>query len=126
MPARSSGNATLTYNGQASTGLLTVTFNHTADMLEATDIGDQRKSFIAGQAGTTASGEIFYDQGDPCMAVLETDSVNPVSRTCAILMDTGMGVSGNAFVTSFSATAGTNDLVRAQFELQFTGAVTVT
>lgn len=126
MPARSSGNATITYNGQVSTGLLTVTFNSTADMLEATDIGDQRKSFIAGQASSTASGEIFYDQGDPCMAVMETDAINPVSRTVAILMDTGMGISGSAFITSFSGTAGTNDTLRASFELQFTGTVTVT
>lgn len=126
MPARSSGNASITYNGNASTGLLTVTINSTGDMLEATDIGDQRKSFIAGQASTTASGEIFYDQGDTCMAGMETDSLNPVSRTVAILMDTGMGISGSAFITSFSATAGTNDLVRASFELQFTGTVTIT
>ena len=56
MPARSSGNASITYNGNASTGLLTVTINSTGDMLEATEIGDQRKSFIAGQASTTASG----------------------------------------------------------------------
>jgi hypothetical protein len=94
-------------------------------MLEATDINDQRKSFIAGQASSTASGEIFYDQGDPCMAVMETDALNPVSRSVTITMDTGMTIAGSAFITSFSSTAGTNDLVRASFELQFTGTVTV-
>lgn len=125
MPALSSSNAAISYNSQVSTGLLTVTVNSTADMLEATDIGDQRKSFIAGQASTTASGEIFYDQGDPCMAVMETDSVNPVSRAVTITMSTGMSISGNAFITSFSATASTNDTVRASFELQFTGTVTI-
>jgi hypothetical protein len=36
-----------------------------------------------------------------------------------------MTISGSAFITSFSSTAGTNDLVRASFELQFTGTVTV-
>jgi hypothetical protein len=125
MPARSSGNAAISYNSQVSTGLLSVTVNSTGDMLEATDINDQRKSFIAGQASSTASGEIFYDQGDPCMAVMETDSLNPTSRTVTITMDTGMTISGSAFITSFSSTAGTNDLVRASFELQFTGTVTV-
>lgn len=125
MPAISSGNAALSYNSQVSTGLLNVTVNHNADMLEATDLNDQRKSFIAGQAMTTASGEIFYDQADPCMAVLETDSVNPVSRSVVITLASGMTVTGSAFVTSFSAVAGTNDIVRANFELQFTGAVTI-
>lgn len=125
MPAISSGNAALSYNSQVSTGLLNVTVNHNADMLEATDLNDQRKSFIAGQAMTTASGEIYYDQGDLCMAVLETDSVNPVSRSVVITLATGMTVTGSAFVTSFSAVAGLNEIVRANFELQFTGAVTI-
>jgi hypothetical protein len=125
MPALSSTNAAISYNGQVSTGLLTVTVNHTGDMIETADISDQRKSYIAGQATSTASGEIFYDQGDPCMADMEDDSVNPVSRSVVITLSTGMTVSGNAFVTSFSATAGTNDVVRASFELQFTGTVTI-
>ena len=125
MPARSSGNGAISYNTQVSTGLLTVTVSHSADMLDAADINDQRKSYISGQATTTASGECFYDQGDPCMAVMETDSTNPVSRAVVITMDTGMTITGNAFVSSFSATAGTNDLLRASFELQFTGAVTI-
>lgn len=125
MPALSSTNARLSYNSQVSTGLLTVTVNHTGDMIETADIEDQRKTYIAGQATSTASGEIYYDQGDPCMAVLETDSVNPVSRAVVITLSTGMTVSGNAFVTSFSSTAGTNDVVRASFELQFTGTVTI-
>jgi hypothetical protein len=125
MPALSSTNAAISYNSQVSTGLLTVTVNHTGDMIETADIADQRKSYIAGQATSTASGEIFYDQGDPCMDVMESDSVNPVSRAVVITLSTGMTVTGNAFVTSFSATAGTNDVVRANFELQFTGAVTI-
>lgn len=125
MPAISSGTSALTYNTQAAVGLLSVTVNHQTDMLEATDINDQRKSFIAGQAMTTASGEIFYDQGDACMAVMETDSVNPVSRAVVITLATGMTVTGNAFITSFSAVTNTNDVVKANFELQFTGTVTI-
>lgn len=125
MPAISSGTAAISYNAKVSTGLLNVTVNSTADMLEATDIADQRKSYIAGQASTTASGEIFYDQGDGCMADMETDALNPVSRAVVITMATGMTVSGQAFITSFSATAGLNDTLRASFELQFSGTVTV-
>ena len=125
MPALSSKDAASSYNSQVSTGLLNITVNSTADMLEATDIGDQRKSFIAGQASTTASGEIYYDQADACMAVMETDSVNPVSRAVVITMSTGMTITGNAFITSFSSAAGMNDTVRASFELQFTGTVTI-
>lgn len=125
MPAISSGTAAISYNSKVSTGLLNLTVNSTADMLEATDIADQRKSYIAGQASTTANGEIFYDQGDGCMADMETDALNPVSRAVTITMATGMTVSGQAFITSFSSTAGLNDTLRASFDLQFTGTVTV-
>ena len=74
---------------------------------------------------STASIEIFYDQGDGCMADMETDALNPVSRAVVITMATGMTYSGQAFITSFSATAGINDTLRASFELQFSGTVTV-
>lgn len=126
MPAQSSGTASLTYNSQLSTGLLTCTVTHTGDMIETSRIQDQRKTFLAGQATTTISGEIFYDQGDPCMAVMETDSINPVSRAIAVVFTTGMGVTGTGFVSSFTAVTGTNDVVRANFEIQMTGAVTIT
>ncbi len=125
MPARSSGNAALSYNAQACTGLLSVTVTHNTDMLDAADINDQRKSYVAGQATSTLSGECFYDQGDAAMAAMEGDSVNPTSRAVVVTMDTGMTITGNAFVSSFSSTAGTNDVLRASFELQFTGTVTI-
>jgi hypothetical protein len=125
MPAISTGTAAITYNSQASTGLLNVSTSSIADMIESQAITSQRRTYIAGQASTTASIEAYYDQADACIAAMETDSVNPVSRTCTITYATGMTISGSAFVTSFQVTGGMSDVLRASIELQFTGTATI-
>lgn len=125
MPAISTGTAAVSYNAQVSTGLLSVSVSSTADMIESQAITAQRRTYVAGQATTTASIEAYYDQGDACIAVMETDSVNPVSRAVVITMATGMTISGDAFVTSFTPTAQMSDVCRASIELQFTGTVTI-
>ncbi len=125
MPAISTGTCTFTYNSQLSTGLLSATVTSTADMIESQAITAQRRTFIAGQATTTATIEGYYDQADGCMAAVEGDSINPVSRTVTILYATGMSISGSAFVTSFNVNAQMNDVVRCTVELQFTGSVTI-
>ncbi len=125
MPAISTGTAAITYNSQTSTGLLNVSSSSTADMIESQAITSQRRTYIAGQASTTASIEAYYDQADACIAAMETDSVNPVSRTCTITYATGMTISGSAFVTSFQVTGGMSDVMRASIELQFTGTATI-
>jgi hypothetical protein len=125
MPAVSTGTCAFSYNSQASTGLLSATVTSTADMIESQAITAQRRTFIAGQATTTATIEGYYDQADPCFAVVETDSTNPVSRAVVITYATGMTISGNAFVTSFNVSAQMNDVLRCTVELQFTGSVTI-
>jgi hypothetical protein len=125
MPAVSTGTCTFTYNSQLSTGLLSASVSSTADMIESQAITAQRKTFVAGQAATTATIEGYYDQADLCIAAVESDSVNPVSRTVTILYATGMSVSGSAFVTSFNVSAQMNDVLRCTIELQFTGTVTI-
>jgi len=115
----------VSYNAQVSTGLLSVSVSSTADMIESQAITAQRRTYVAGQATTTASIEAYYDQADACIAAMETDSVNPTSRAVVIAMATGMTISGNAFVSSFSPTAQMSDVIRASIELQFTGTVTI-
>jgi hypothetical protein len=125
MPAISSGTAALTYNAQATTGLLNISTSSSTDMIESQAITSARRTFIPGQATTTASGELYYDQGDACAAAMEADSVSATSRSVTITYATGMTISGSAFVSSWQVTAQMNDTLRASFELQFTGTVTI-
>lgn len=128
MPAINSTNASLTYNANATTGLVRISYVNTVDVIESQAISATNKAFLTGQAQTVVSGEVFYDQGDLCVSAMETDSVVPPAsaRAVAILMNTGMGISGNAWVTSFEPQASNNDVLRATFELTFTGARTIT
>ena len=125
MPAISTGTAAITYNSQTSTGLLSISTSSTADMIESQAITSQRKTFVVGQATTTASVEAYYDQGDLCIAAVEADSVNPTSRSVTITYATGMTISGSAYVTNFAPSIQMNDVCRCTFELQFTGTVTI-
>jgi hypothetical protein len=69
---------------------------------------------------------MFYDQADVGMAAVEGAIDSGLGAQAIVLtLSTGMTYTGNAFVQSFSATASTNEVIRANFTLQFTGSVTV-
>lgn len=125
MPAISTGTAAFSYNAQVSTGVLSISTTSTADMIESQSITSQRKTYVVGQATTTASVEAYYDQGDLAIAAVESDSVNPTSRAVVITYATGMTISGNAYVMNFAPSIQMNDVCRCTFELQFTGTVTI-
>ena len=125
MPGISTSLTAFSYNAQTTTGLVSVSTSASTDMIETTRIGDARRTYLCGQGTTTISGEIYYDQGDPCASVMETDAQAPVSRAFVCTYTTGMTMSGNCFITSWQVTASSNDTIRASFELQTTGTVTI-
>lgn len=125
MPAISTGLTAFSYNAQATTGLVSVSTSTTTDMIESTRISDARRTYLVGQGTTTISGEIYYDQGDACAAALEADAQAPTSRAFVCTYTGGMTMSGNCFCTSFQVQASSNDTIKATFELQVTGTVTI-
>lgn len=126
MAAKSSALAALTFAGSACAGLGTVTVNVDQTMIDTTDIATGERTYIVGNRGFTATVDMFYDQADAGMAAVESAIDNGSGAQAVVLtLSTGMTYSGNAFVQSFSATASTNEVIRANFTLQFTGSVTV-
>ena len=126
MAAKSSALAALTFGGQACAGLGTVTVNVDQTMIDTTDITTGERTYIVGNRGFTATVDMFYDQADVGMAAVETAIDTGAGSSAVVLtLSTGMTYSGQAFVQSFSATASTNEVIRANFTLQFTGSVTV-
>lgn len=125
MPGVNTATSAFSYNAQTTTGLVNVSSSTSTDMIETTRIGDARRTYLSGQGTTTISGEIYYDQGDACAAVMETDAQAPVSRAFLFTYSTGMTMSGNCFITSWQVTANSGETLRATFELQTTGAVTI-
>lgn len=126
MAARSSALAGFSWGGTAAAGIGTVTVNMDQTMIDATDINTGPRAYILGNRGCTATVDMFYDQSDAAMAAVETAAnAGSGSATALITLSTGMTYSGNAFVQSFSATAATNEVIRANFTIQYTGTVTI-
>ena len=126
MAARSSALASFSWAGNAVDGLGTVSIQYDQTMIDTTDIATGPRTYIVGNRGCTATIDMFYDQGNTAMAAIE-NAINSGSGSAAavITLSTAMTYSGQAFVQSFSVTAATNEVVRANFTIQFTGTITV-
>lgn len=126
MAALSSALASFSWGGTAVNGLGTVSLQYDQTMIDTTDIATGPRTYIVGNRGCTATIDMFYDQGSTAMAAIET-AINSGSgsATALITLSTGMTYSGQAFVQSFSATASTNEVIRANFTIQYTGTITI-
>ena len=126
MAGISSQALTLTWATESVTGLGTVTINTNQSMIDTTDVVTGASTFITGNRNTTATIDMFYDQGVTGMAAIETAAnTGAASATALITLASGMSYSGSAFVTSFSVTGSTNETLRASITLQFTGTITI-
>jgi len=126
MAAKSSSLAAFSYDASAASGIGNISISAEQTIIHTTDISTGARSFILGNRGVTAQIEMFYDQGDACMAKVEADANSGAnSKAVVITLSTGMTYTGSAFVQSFNATASTNEVIRASFTIQFTGTVTI-
>lgn len=126
MAAISSQALTLTWATLSVTGLGTVTINTNQSMIDTTDVATGAATYITGNRNTTATIDMFYDQGNAAMAAIETAAnTGAASATALITLASNMSYSGSAFVTSFSVTGSINETLRASITLQFTGAITI-
>ena len=126
MAAITTAGLTISWGGTVVTGIGTATVTTTQSMVETTDITSATQTFFTGNRTSTASVEMFYDQGVAAMASIETAAnTGAASATLLITLASGMTYSGAAFVTSFQATGGINDVLRASIEFQYTGVVTI-
>ena len=127
MAAVSTAAMTISYGGAAITGLGSISLSATRSLIEITEFADQRQKFISGNATTTASIEIFYDQAVTSVAAFE-NAVNDSSASAAVVitLHTGAVYTGTGYATSISITGSPNEIVRATLEIQFDGTVTIT
>ena len=103
------------------------TIDHTADMIEDTELSDTDKTFIADKNSWTASIEAHWD---------ETDSTGQGAMTVGASVtlnlypegDTGGDTyfTGTALITSISRGNAEGSTVTAAFSLQGTGTLTTT
>ena len=126
MAAISSQALTLTWATLSVTGLGTVTINTNQSMIDTTDVATGAATYITGSRNTTATIDMFYDQGSAGMALIETAAnTGAASAAVVITLASNMSYSGSAFVTSFAITGSINETLRASITLQFTGTITI-
>ena len=124
--AISSSLSGITWGGTAIGAVGTVTINLDRPALDITPIGAANSEFVAGLQNTTATLDIFYDQGTTAHTALETN-INTGGATASVVLTlaSGMTYTGDAYVTSFAITAQAGSVVRASVGLQYTGAITI-
>jgi hypothetical protein len=125
MAAISTAAMTFSYGGVVITGVGSISLSATRSLIEITEFADQRQKFISGNATTTASIEIFYDQAQ---AGAFENAINGSTAAVAIVitLHSGAVYTGSGYATSISITGSPNEIVRATLELQFDGTVTIT
>lgn len=126
MAAISTAAMTISYGGNVITGVGSISLSATRSLIEITEFADQRQKFISGNATTTASIEIFYDQAITATAAFE-NAVNASSAAVAVVITLhgGATYTGSGYATSISITGSPNEIVRATLEIQFDGTVTI-
>jgi predicted secreted protein len=125
MAGLSSANCTFTYSGSAVSGLVSASISLDQSMIDITNISTGPRSYVLGNRGATITVDMFYDQGDVGVAALENAANGGGSASFSLVLSTGMTYSGNAFVTAFSPSAATQEVLRASATLQVTGALTI-
>jgi hypothetical protein len=125
MAAISTAAMTFSYGGVVITGVGSISLSATRSLIEITEFADQRQKFISGNATTTASIEIFYDQAQ---AGAFENAINGSTAAVAVVitLHSGAVYTGSGYATSISITGSPNEIVRATLELQFDGTVTIT
>jgi hypothetical protein len=128
MAVYSTSTFAITVGGSTLTGLVDASFDFNMETVDVTEIGAVERSHVRGVSNATASGNLFYDQGTAAIAALE--SAVRSGSTVAVVFTNHTGsnsstYSGNAIVTKFGTSAAVNDVVKASFNMQFTGAITI-
>lgn len=116
---------TLSVGNTALAGIIDATVTLTLETIEVTEVGALDRKHVNGLRSASASGNIFYDQGNAQILALEAAVISGQTVAVVFTLHSGATYTGTAYVTSFNPTIAVNDVVKASFNLQFTGAVTV-
>lgn len=126
MAAQKTSTSSISWNGTAIAGLYNITFNFNRTTIDVTELGSDFKSYIQGQADSSATVEVFFDQGVTILGNLETN-LNGAGGNVQVIFTahTNATYTFNAFVTSINYSTPVNDVVKATIELKVNGTVAI-
>lgn len=114
----------ISWNATPIAGVYSINFNLNRTMIDCTELGDSFKYNLQGQADSSATVEVFFDQASH--TALETN-LNAAAGDVAVVFTahTGATYSFSAIVTSIAFSAPVNDVIKATIELKCNSAVTI-
>lgn len=126
MAAQKTSTSTISWGGTAIAGLYNITFNFNRSTIDVTELGSDFKSYIQGQADSSVTVEVFFDQSLTIHGTLET-SLNTAGGNITVIFTahTGATYQFSAIVTSINYSAPVNDVVKATIELKVNGTVAI-
>lgn len=125
MAVYSTNTFSITVGGTTLTGLSDASFDFNMETVDVTEIGASERNHVRGVSNATASGNLFYDQGNVAHAALESAVRSGTPLAIVFTMHSGATYTGTAIITKFGTSAAINDIVKASFTMQFTGAITI-
>lgn len=123
-PPNATTTSTISWNGTAIAGLFSITFNFNRTLIDATELGDTFKYNLQGQADSSCSVEVYFDQTSH--TALETNLNNAAGDVAVVFTaHTGATYSFSGIVTSINYSTPVNDVVKATIEIKVNSAVTI-
>lgn len=118
--------STISFGGTAIAGLASITFNHNRTTIDITELGFDFKKYILGQSDSSATVEVYFDQGAATHTAIEA-ALNTAGAGTAVIYTahTGATYTFTAIVTSINYSSPVNDVVKATIELKVISAVTI-
>ena len=115
----------MNYDGDPIGGIIDATVTLSVETTDITEVGLSDRKYVSGIRAGSASGNVFFDAGDAGIANLRSVGATGAIASLQWISYTGVGYTVDAIVTSFSESIAVADVVKASFELQFTGPVTI-
>jgi len=126
MAVHATSGSSISFGGTAIEGLASITFNHNRTTIDITELGHDFKKYLPGQTDSSASVEVYFDQGGTVQAAIET-ALNTATATTSVVYTahTGATYTFAAIPTSINYSSAVNDVVKATIELKAISAVTI-
>lgn len=125
MAVFNTSNCTITVGGTALPNVIDATVSLSMETIDVSEIGSLDRAYVPGIRTGTISGTIFYDQGDSSISAIEAAVKSGTAVTFVFTWHSAATYTASAIITSFSPSIAIADVVRASFEAQITGAVTI-
>ena len=117
--------AALTFNSLPIGGIIDATVTLTIETTDVTEVGLLDRKYVSGIRAGSASGNIFFDKADTGQAAMRGAVKSGTAAVFSWTDYSGTSYSVSALVTSFGHSIAVADVVKASFELQFVGEVTI-